>query len=550
MKGKRIYIFIVLCAACAGAWAAAGIQAVKLPQVRSLEAKGWAIQHSQLSFDSLSIYFSAQAPGSDNYDLYTLHAEGWRWGTPERLDALSTPEDEYWPSVTSDEQFIYYTRRTPAVEGDKHSYEKTRICRGSLTNGTAGEPIIISGDQDSQPRILEDNTTLLFLRRAAGKKHDGAWEEWRSEAIDEHNWLLPDTFSVQPQAKPIQVVSGILTYAIGGRPLGAGRVYVYNAITQELLQTAAVHSVTGHFRIALQRGEQFRLDMTADGFSHHYAEFDTRNLNEKTETDLGRIALSERLHITFKLYDAETQTFLGEEKRDLSIGANHSIPLRKQGFRDTTLLLNTERQVLFSETELDIAMQPRKSLHHISVVNRKTGEEIPSVQLRINGHQSRPDTALRLEQHISLQVSAAGYLFYDTLFNSGKEEHARQVRVALQPLEKDLVLQLRNIQFAYDSHELTADSNKELEQLLTLMRLNPTLRIELSAHTDDKGNDRYNDKLSTLRGQAVLQWLGEHGIDKTRIQSVGYGKRKPLVPNTSEENRALNRRVEIKVIDY
>ena len=112
-----------------------------------------------------------------------------------------------------------------------------------------------------------------------------------------------------------------------------------------------------------------------------------------------------------------------------------------------------------------------------------------------------------------------------------------------------MVLQLRNIQFEYDSYELTESSNEALEALAQLMFINPTLRIELSAHTDDQGSDRYNDRLSTLRGQAVQSWLKKRGIDGERIESVGYGKRKPLVANDSEENRAINRRVEMRVID-
>ena len=120
----------------------------------------------------------------------------------------------------------------------------------------------------------------------------------------------------------------------------------------------------------------------------------------------------------------------------------------------------------------------------------------------------------------------------------------------MMPLTKDLVLQLRNIQFEYNSYELTESSNTELESLAQLMRMNPTLRIELSAHTDDQGSDRYNDRLSEMRGKAVEKWLVEQGIDAARMEAVGYGKRKPLVPNDSEEHRALNRRVEIKVLDF
>ena len=120
----------------------------------------------------------------------------------------------------------------------------------------------------------------------------------------------------------------------------------------------------------------------------------------------------------------------------------------------------------------------------------------------------------------------------------------------LQPIVRDFVLQLRAIQFDTDSYELKEESNEELEKLLHLMQINPTLRIELSAHTDDRGSDRYNDQLSSLRGQAVAGWLTDRGIAVERIEAMGYGKRKPLVPNDSDENRALNRRVEIKVLDY
>jgi outer membrane protein OmpA-like peptidoglycan-associated protein len=104
-------------------------------------------------------------------------------------------------------------------------------------------------------------------------------------------------------------------------------------------------------------------------------------------------------------------------------------------------------------------------------------------------------------------------------------------------------------QFEYDSYELTESSNDELEAVAQLLFMNPGLRIELSSHTDDQGSDKYNDRLSTLRGQAVERWLIARGVAAGRVATVGYGKRKPLVANDSEEHRALNRRVEIKVLE-
>ena len=84
--------------------------------------------------------------------------------------------------------------------------------------------------------------------------------------------------------------------------------------------------------------------------------------------------------------------------------------------------------------------------------------------------------------------------------------------------------------------------------MLRLLRENPGLTIELSAHTDDIGKDAYNDKLSNRRGESAKEYLVKQGISPDRIKAIGYGKRKPLVPNDSDEHRAMNRRVEFKVL--
>ncbi|MBQ3672946.1 MAG: OmpA family protein [Paludibacteraceae bacterium] len=518
----------------------------KMPQLRTLEAKGWSVQHAQMAFDSLSIVFAATEPGKNNSDLYCIRAEGWRWGQPQRLDEYSSPEDELWPTLATDNQTIYFIRRTPADPSDKHSFEKTRIYKAQ--KGSVA-PLIISSEQDWAPRILEDNTTLIFYRRAESKKHDGPWECVSSEALDSHNWMLPVLMSEQPAPKPIKIITGTVNYAKGGRPLSSGEIHVYNAITQQLLQTSEVHGVTGRFRIALQAGEQYRLDITAKGFSHHYVEVDTRELQQREEQEIGAIPLSERLQLTVKMYDSQTQEFIGQQQFTLPLDSLHSLPLHQSAFRDTVLTINTTRQLLFDRTEIDVALTPKKSLHRFRATNMKTGETVNNCTITLDGYRTKRDTAMRLNREVALQVSAPGFLLFDTVFNTGKQEEEKTINLPLQPIEKDLVVQLRNIQFAYDSHELTYESDKELEQLLALLRMNPTMRIELSAHTDDRGNDKYNDRLSTLRGEAVLQWLAEKGIDTSRIKTVGYGKRKPLVPNTSDENRALNRRVEIKVLE-
>ena len=111
------------------------------------------------------------------------------------------------------------------------------------------------------------------------------------------------------------------------------------------------------------------------------------------------------------------------------------------------------------------------------------------------------------------------------------------------------VLVLQNIQFEFNSAELTADSQAGIKVLADFLERNPDLKVELAGHTDNVGNANYNQKLSAERAEAVRKALVGNGINENRLTAKGYGASKPLAPNDSEENRALNRRTEMVIID-
>jgi outer membrane protein OmpA-like peptidoglycan-associated protein len=108
---------------------------------------------------------------------------------------------------------------------------------------------------------------------------------------------------------------------------------------------------------------------------------------------------------------------------------------------------------------------------------------------------------------------------------------------------------LQNIQFEYNSSALTEDSQAGIEMLTDFLRRNPDLKVELAGHTDDVGSASYNQKLSADRAEVVRKALIDQGIDATRLTAKGYGATKPLVPNDSEEHRAVNRRTEMIIIE-
>ena len=110
-------------------------------------------------------------------------------------------------------------------------------------------------------------------------------------------------------------------------------------------------------------------------------------------------------------------------------------------------------------------------------------------------------------------------------------------------------LVLQNIQFEFNSAELTQDSQLGIQMLVEFLKRNPDLKVELAGHTDDVGNAQYNLKLSAERAEVVCKALIDNGIDKNRLTAKGYGATMPLAPNDSEEHRALNRRTEMIIIE-
>jgi outer membrane protein OmpA-like peptidoglycan-associated protein len=80
------------------------------------------------------------------------------------------------------------------------------------------------------------------------------------------------------------------------------------------------------------------------------------------------------------------------------------------------------------------------------------------------------------------------------------------------------------------------------------MKANPSVRIEIAGHTDDRGDPAAN-LLSRRNGRRqVVAYLTQAGIARGRMQSIGYGKTRPAIPNTSDENRQRNRRIEWRVL--
>lgn len=119
----------------------------------------------------------------------------------------------------------------------------------------------------------------------------------------------------------------------------------------------------------------------------------------------------------------------------------------------------------------------------------------------------------------------------------------------LNKLKQGIPVILENVNFEYDKYNLLPASEEILKTLLTYLENYSEINISIEGHTDDIGTEQYNDVLSINRAKSVYNWLISKGISSNRLSFSGFGKSRPIFIEKDEEHRALNRRVEVRIIE-
>lgn len=115
------------------------------------------------------------------------------------------------------------------------------------------------------------------------------------------------------------------------------------------------------------------------------------------------------------------------------------------------------------------------------------------------------------------------------------------------PAKRRIVL--RGVHFDFNAASLRPDARAVLDEAASTLREAASVRVAVEGHTDGVGSDAYNLRLSERRAQTVGDELTRQGIDAGRIAIAGLGETKPVASNDTEEGRAQNRRVELRVLD-
>ncbi len=183
----------------------------------------------------------------------------------------------------------------------------------------------------------------------------------------------------------------------------------------------------------------------------------------------------------------------------------------------------------------------------VSLINNKTGQKISDANS--NSATGSYLVILPAGKNYGITITKPGYLFHSENFDISDTAEYKEVsrNITLYKPQTGVKVALRNVFFEFDKATLLQESNLELDRFRKVMLEFPSLKIEISGHTDNKGSSDYNKKLSKSRAKAVMDYLVKKGISPDRMTYEGYGFDKPLAPNDNETNRQANRRIEFEI---
>jgi outer membrane protein OmpA-like peptidoglycan-associated protein len=188
----------------------------------------------------------------------------------------------------------------------------------------------------------------------------------------------------------------------------------------------------------------------------------------------------------------------------------------------------------------------------VEITNHQNGDKST---FKVNGDDGKYAAVVKVNQpgDLTITVKKDGFAFNAKVIDTEalKENTAiiPTTNFVLEVLEKGKTYNINDILFATDSYEIPNRSKIILNGFCDYLKENPTLKIAILGHTDDVGDAKENLQLSTNRSEEVKNYLIEKGIDKERINAVGFGESKPKIENTNEENRSINRRTEFQLLE-
>lgn len=466
-----------------------------LPEVLNFKSKQY---FPVFTADNSTIFFTARDEQTDENIYYSeLKKEGWV--SPKSIsEQINTPYNEGTCTISADGKIMVFTSCEGRESLGSCDLFITRRTGDSWSTPTNLGPAVNSRSWDSQPSLSSDGNKLYFASERPGGF--GRKDIWMSELKPDGTWktsvnLGPKINTSQDEVSPFIHANGYSFFFSSNGREGMGKFDIYLATTQK---DVIGEPVNLGYPINTA-DDELALFVTADGKKAYYSVDKTGSV---------------------KLFE-------------FSIPEQLSVQINKIHYLKGYITDRKTQKPLYSNIEL---------------VNLKTNEKVSTfLSDPVTGDYM---AVLPSEGEYGIYVSTPDYLFKSLRFKFSKDEdwEGKLLNVELDKIEKELTEVLNNIFFDSGSSVLRDESIPELEKLTELLKKNASVKIEISGHTDDIGNETDNLNLSRMRAQSVIKYLQTKGVGAERLIATGFGETKPLEKNDSEENRQLNRRIELKFL--
>lgn len=484
-------------------------------------------------------------------------------------EAVNSSEFDYFPTITADEQNLYYTRRLPCASCIGSWQEDLFLAKAGPQGWSTGRVVqeLSSQGNEGAPSVSADgNYMFITMSQEMGggymggnAKGFGSCDIFYTQKTN-GRWtkpvnLGPSINSAQWESQPSFSSDGKTLYFVRGNPLRNGTVKNIDIFY-------SVVEADGKFGTAQRLPE---------------------NINSKDEEesvfihpDNQTLYFSSRGHVGMGGADI----FMSRRKADGNWGdpVNLGFPVNSADDENSLLVSPSGRMAYFAsdreggvggldlyEFELPAQLKPepityvKGSVYHAQTRQPLEASfeliDLDSQKLLTRSYSQKNGeflVTLTANKNYLVNVSREGFLFYSDNFilKDLKTDFNKPfvLNIPLEPIDTGSTVELKNVFFDVNKSELRPESRTELDKLVAFLLKNPNLKIELGGHTDNTGDKKANQLLSENRAKAVQQYLVSTGkIGVGRLSYRGYGDSRPKVPNDTAENKAKNRRTEFKV---
>ncbi len=467
----------------------------------------------------------------------------------EMGSTINFKNKQYFPVLTADNETLIFTARSD--EGDENLYT-SELKDGKWTEPTSISSKINSPFNEGTCSISADGHTLVFTS-CDGKDSFGSCDLYISKKVGEE-WSTPQNLGESINspfwdAQPSLSNDGRVLYFSSERPKGYGHKDLWmSELNENSVWTKAIN--LGNTINTLN--DEISPFIHANGHTLFFASDGLIGMGGldlfMTEQKAGTYTKPENLGYPINTYEDQVALFITSDGKKGYYSSDLKSTIKLFQFDIPKELSEKITRVNIVKGIVQDANTKKSISAEIELVDLKNNSVLQKVKSdSVSGEYT---AVLPNGSKYGLFINKKNYFFKSLTFDFSEklDVGGKVVNVLLEPIRKDVKEVLNNIFFDSGKADLRPESYAELDKLQKLLKENPSLQVEISGHTDNVGKESENQILSEKRALSVLNYLTKNGVNPLNIKSVGYGATKPILPNDSDENRQINRRIEMKIL--